>query len=162
VAANDIIPTKGRTMHARMIGSALAALMLLPVITPIHGEQAGTIIAREQAFYETLTFGPPLRAGTLYAVLDPLSERPDFVARLFRGVPGCLGTRGARLEGSEVKIDLIGKGSDGSKKVYGVNVIDVDFAGDMHEEGDHMIISWYHCKLCRTHSHGARPQAFPV
>jgi hypothetical protein len=36
-------------------------------------------------------------------MLGPLSGRPDFVARVFRGVAGCLGARGARVEDGEVE-----------------------------------------------------------
>jgi hypothetical protein len=67
-------------------------------------------------------------------------------ARLFRKIPGCLGAHGEHLQGGEVNINLSKRGGGGGQTAYQINVVGVDWAGELSAEGDHINVQWYHCK----------------
>jgi hypothetical protein len=60
------------------------------------------------------------------------------------------------LQGSEVTINLSKRGVGGSRTAYQINVVGVDWAGDMSNEGDQIHAQWYHCKSL-SHSLHATP-----
>jgi hypothetical protein len=143
-------------MYGRLIVWTLSMVLALLPIARGHADQPAKTVAKEQAFYEALPFGLPLQAGAVSALLDPLSDEQVFAARLFRKIPGCLGAHGEHLQGSEVTINLSKRGVGGSRTAYQINVVGVDFAGDMSTEGDHINVQWYHCNTL-SHSLHATP-----
>jgi hypothetical protein len=140
-------------MNGRIFGAALSALMLLATILPGHSEPPARTVAKEQTFYEALTFGPGLQGGALTAMLDSLSGEQKFAARLFRAIPGCVGNQTADLQDTRLTVDLSKRSENGPEKVYyQMNGIGREFAPEMRADGDHINAKWYHCEEILLHT----------
>ena len=109
-------------MRWTIVAAAVAGLFL--AVAPGKTESAAKTVAREQALYETLTFGPPLRSAELYAALDRVATsttEQSFAARYFKGrqewPAACTGLF-TGLGGYEVKLTLNGKTTEGDGRGY--------------------------------------------
>ena len=139
---------------------ALATLLVATAIAPAIA-QGGKTVAREQSFYESLTFGEPLRSAELFAALDRLVVPPGktFTARFFKGAqewPRLCAGLFAVLGSHEVNVTLYGSGSGTARGYYfaiaGIPPVTAADFGTLKEVGDHIEVNWYHCGATVSHS----------
>lgn len=145
-------------MTVKPFAIAVAALFL--IVGSGRTETTQQTMANEQAFYESLTFGPSLRSTELYASLDRFAGGMDrhFVARYFNGHQQwpqmCAGVFSS-MGGSEVMITLSGQASSGDGGRYYVAVRKGGSPGDfgvLSAKDDRLSVYWYHCNAEATHS----------